>query len=279
MSQPEKTGILYGQIISQVIADAKQRFEEEGVDMAVLTELEKVSRARAGVWRAAARRAGSAGWRSPRARASGGSARWVLSRGDERARGAFAAGIRAPPLTGVDFARGGYGQLWQEKLQQSGIVGAGLRGSGGVGGAGGYHQHHYVQHKAEDHGLRFPSGAPPARMAPSHAGSGAYGKVNIKHELPQTDGADVAEGDAGVAASRPGRRPRRGDYVEVEVSMGGGPAVLNLQQLDGAGSGPRKRKLEDDGAIPRPSKTPPPCNLPYTTPAVSHAKQWASSLR
>ena len=47
MSQPEKTGILYGQIISQVIADAKHRFEEEGVDMAVLTELEKVSRARA----------------------------------------------------------------------------------------------------------------------------------------------------------------------------------------------------------------------------------------
>lgn len=47
MSQPEKIGILYGQIISQVIADAKQRFEEEGVDMAVLSELEKVSCMRA----------------------------------------------------------------------------------------------------------------------------------------------------------------------------------------------------------------------------------------
>lgn len=102
--------------------------------------------------------------------------------------------------------------------------------------------------------MHFPSGAPPARMAPSHAGSGAYGNVSIKHELPQTDGADVAEGDAGVAALRPGRRPRRGDYVEVEVSMGGEPAVLNLQQLDGAGSGPRKRKLEDDGGVPRARK-------------------------
>lgn len=195
----------------------------------------------------------------------------MLSRGEECA-GCFCRGIRAPRLTGVVSARCGYGQLWHEKLHQSGIVGAGLRGAGGVGGAGGYHQHHYVQHKTEDHGLHFPSGAPPARMAPSHVGSGAYGKVNIKHELPQTDGADVADGDAGVAASRPGRRPRRGDYVEVEVSMGGGPAVLNLQQLDGAGSGPRKRKLEDDGGIPRPSRNAAAMQSALHTPRLSRMR-------
>lgn len=139
-------------------------------------------------------------------------------------------------------------QLWWEKLQQSGIVGS-SRGAGGMGGSGGYH---HVQVKHDDHGIQFPSGAPPARMAPSRSGSDAYGKVNVKNELPQTDGADVEDNEAGVEASRRSRRPRRGDYVEVQVEMGGGSSgaaggarILNVEQLDGAGAGPRKRGRDE----------------------------------
>jgi hypothetical protein len=116
-----------------------------------------------------------------------------------------------------------------------------MGGMGGIGGSGGYHQSSI---KPEDHGLRFPSGAPPARMAPSHSGADAYGGVSIKNELPQTDGADAVDHEAGAAASRPGRRPRRGDYVEVQVA-GDGASLLNVEQLDGAGAGPRKRKHDD----------------------------------
>jgi len=43
MSQPEKTGILYDQIIRRVIEDSRERFESEGADMQVLGELQKVS--------------------------------------------------------------------------------------------------------------------------------------------------------------------------------------------------------------------------------------------
>jgi len=179
MSQPEKTGILYEQIIARVIEDSRERLEAEGADLQVLGELQK---------------------------------------------------------------------LWWEKLQGAGIVGA-SRGAGGVGGAGGYHMQ---ATKIEDHGMHFQPGYPPARMTPSHAGSNAFPKVNVKNELPQTDGADVGDdsSEAGVAASRPGRRPRRGDYVELEVSMGGeGPSeakFLNVEQLDGAGAGPRKRGRDED---------------------------------
>ena len=237
--------MLYEQIIARVIGDSRERFAAEGADTAVLSELQKVRCAGEGILALA-----DAG---ARARARAGGCRGV--RGTTRAvrlMGAARACVRRA------------WQLWWEKLQHSGIVGSSFRGAGGVGGAGGYHHHHHHHHhhlppKAEDHVLQFPSGAPPARMAPSHAGSEAYGKVNVKHELPQTDGADVAEGDAGVAASRSVRRPRRGDYVEVQVGLGvegsaaaaGGPAILSLQQLDGAGSGPRKRKLdEEDGGAP-----------------------------
>jgi hypothetical protein len=93
-------------------------------------------------------------------------------------------------------------------------------------------------------------------MAPSH--SSAYSKVNVKGELPQTDGADVGESEAGVAASRPGRRPRRGDYVEVQMSMGGEgddseACLLSVDQLDGAGAGPRKRQRDgEDGSKIKP---------------------------
>jgi hypothetical protein len=122
----------------------------------------------------------------------------------------------------------------------------------GVGGAAGY-DHMAVKH--EDHGLQFPSGAPPARMAPSHAMPDTYGKMAVKSELPQTDGADVGDMEAGAATARPGRRaPRRGDYVEVELSMGdegsrcggaGGLCLRRVEQLDGAGSAPAKRRRED----------------------------------
>ena len=148
-------------------------------------------------------------------------------------------------------------QLWWEKLQQSGIVGAargsmgaGEGGSARMGGAGaGYH---HVAPKAEEHGLVFPSGAPPARMAPSHSVPAVYGQVNVKSELPQTDGADSGDMEAGVAASRPSRRPRRGQVVQVEVAIGGGEGggglgrVLNVEQLDGAGAGPAKRKRDGE---------------------------------
>ena len=43
MSQSEKTGILYDQIIQRVIEDSRERFEAEGADMQVLGELQKVS--------------------------------------------------------------------------------------------------------------------------------------------------------------------------------------------------------------------------------------------
>ena len=43
MSQSEKTGILYDQIIQRVIEDSRERFEAEGADMQVLGELHKVS--------------------------------------------------------------------------------------------------------------------------------------------------------------------------------------------------------------------------------------------
>ena len=112
----------------------------------------------------------------------------------------------------------------------------------------------FKSEKSEDYSVQFPSGAPPSRMAPSH--SSAYSKVNVKSELPQTDGADVGESEAGVAASRPGRRPRRGDYVEVQMSMGGEASgddskacLLSVDQLDGAGAGPRKRQRDgEDGS-------------------------------
>jgi len=45
MSMPEKTGILYEQIIARVIEDSRERFEAEGVDQQVLGELQKVSTA------------------------------------------------------------------------------------------------------------------------------------------------------------------------------------------------------------------------------------------
>lgn len=43
MSQSEKTGMLYDQIIQRVIEDSRERFEAEGADMQVLGELQKVS--------------------------------------------------------------------------------------------------------------------------------------------------------------------------------------------------------------------------------------------
>lgn len=43
MSQPEKTGILYEQIIARVIEDSRERLESEGADLQVLGELQKVS--------------------------------------------------------------------------------------------------------------------------------------------------------------------------------------------------------------------------------------------
>jgi len=136
-------------------------------------------------------------------------------------------------------------QLWWEKLQRSGIVGS-QQGSGGLGGVGGSGGYRHMQVKTEDR-LPFPTGHAPERMAPSHSGADAYGRVNIKSELPQTDGADAADQDeSGAPASRPRRRLRRGDYVEVEVAADGA-SILNVEQLDGAGAGPRKRKHGDDG--------------------------------
>ena len=248
MSQPEKTGILYDQIIAKVIEDSRERFEAEGADMAVLSELQKVS--------------SSVNVHHGRV-VQFALCLYTLPTSAQALRVHSGCLLKiwlhvcsVPQVSLCSLADIGdlwpLEQLWWEKLQQYGIVGS-VRGSGGVGGAGGYH--HHVQARAEDQGMQFPSGAPPARMAPSHGGSDAYGKVNIKNELPQTDGADNLDdlGDAGVAASRPGRRPRRGDYVEVEVCMGEGGAgsagsavSLNVEQLDGAGSGPRKRKHEDD---------------------------------
>lgn len=116
----------------------------------------------------------------------------------------------------------------------------------------------FKSEKSEDYALQFPSGAPPSRMAPSHSSS-YYSNLKVKSELPQlpqTDGADVGESEAGVAASRPGRRPRRGDYVEVQISMGGEASgddseacLLSVDQLDGAGAGPRKRQRDgEDGS-------------------------------
>jgi hypothetical protein len=46
MSQPEKTGILYEQIIARVIEDSRERLESEGADLQVLGELQKVSTVR-----------------------------------------------------------------------------------------------------------------------------------------------------------------------------------------------------------------------------------------
>lgn len=43
MSQPEKTGMLYDQIIARVIEESRERFEAEGADQQVLGELQKVS--------------------------------------------------------------------------------------------------------------------------------------------------------------------------------------------------------------------------------------------
>lgn len=147
-------------------------------------------------------------------------------------------------------------QLWWEKLSQSGIVGQ-SRGAGGVGGAGGYH---HRQAKTEPHVLQFASGLPPARMPPAHSGAEVFGNIKRENQFPQTDGADVGDtSGAGAAASRRDRRPRRGDYVELEVSMGGGgpseAKFLNLDQLDGAGAGPRKRGRDEGETLRKNAKS------------------------
>lgn len=131
------------------------------------------------------------------------------------------------------------------------------RGAGGVGGAGGYH---HRQAKTEPHVLQFASGLPPARMPPAHSGAEVFGNIKRENQFPQTDGADVGDtSGAGAAASRRDRRPRRGDYVELEVSMGGGgpseAKFLNLDQLDGAGAGPRKRGRDEGETLRKNAKS------------------------
>lgn len=46
MSQQEKTGVLYDQIVARVIEESRERFQSEGADHQVLGELQKVSSAR-----------------------------------------------------------------------------------------------------------------------------------------------------------------------------------------------------------------------------------------
>lgn len=154
-------------------------------------------------------------------------------------------------------------KLWKEKLMASGAVNMGHGGMGGSGAAAGRAP---MAAGGAGGGVGFGSvamypgvpsaqwnGQPPASlpgmMAPYAGGAGI--RVKSEHALGQTDGAEH-EDDAGASeASAKPRRPRRGDIVTLTMEMPRegeeGGAVLSIEQVDGAGGGPHKRRKTEDG--------------------------------